>query len=81
MLSSLSSVPPVMPRPRPLIIGTQRSSHASSGATMSETLSPMPPVLCLSTFGGEPAGCVITLPLCIIARVSAPVSVAVMPLK
>ena len=53
MLSSLSSVPPVMPSPRPEIIGTQTSSQASSGASTSETLSPMPPVECLSTFGGE----------------------------
>ena len=44
MLSSLSSVPPVMPRPRPEIIGTHSSSQASRGARMSETLSPMPPV-------------------------------------
>ena len=49
MLSSLSSVPPVMPSPRPQIIGTQTSSQASNGASTSETLSPMPPVECLST--------------------------------
>ena len=81
MLSSLSSVPPVMPRPRPEIMGTHRPSQASSGARTSETLSPMPPVECLSTLGGEPAGCASTRPLCIMERVSAPVSAALMPRK
>jgi hypothetical protein len=46
--SSLSSVPPVMPRPRPETMGTATPQQAARGARMSETLSPMPPVECLS---------------------------------
>ena len=49
--SSLSSVPPVWPRPRPEIIGTATPSEATSGASTSDTLSPTPPVECLSTRG------------------------------
>ncbi|RNA42541.1 hypothetical protein BpHYR1_000973 [Brachionus plicatilis] len=49
MDSSLSSVPPVKPRPRPLIIGILRPHAAKAGAKGSEILSPTPPVLCLST--------------------------------
>ena len=48
--SSLSSVPPVCPRPRPDIIGTGTPHAAASGARISDVLSPTPPVLCLSTF-------------------------------
>jgi hypothetical protein len=51
MASSLSSVPPVWPRPRPEIIGTKPPHAAASGASISETLSPTPPVECLSTTG------------------------------
>src|SRR3954468_2037252 len=51
MLSSLSSVPPVWPRPRPEIIGTAAPHAASTGARISETLSPTPPVECLSSTG------------------------------
>ena len=50
MLSSLSSVPPVCPSPRPDIIGTGTPHAATSGASTSDVLSPTPPVLCLSTF-------------------------------
>jgi hypothetical protein len=81
MLSSLSRVPPVMPRPRPEIIGTQLSSQASNGASTSEVLSPMPPVECLSILGGEPSGYSSTVPLSIIAVVRCWVSAAVMPRK
>ena len=49
MASSLSSVPPVCPRPRPLIIGTASPPAATSGARISDVLSPTPPVECLST--------------------------------
>jgi hypothetical protein len=79
--SSLSSVPPVMPSPRPETMGTQQPVQATSGARMSEVLSPMPPVECLSTTAGWPGRCVKTSPLSNIARVSAAVSRAVMPLK
>ena len=41
--SSLSSVPPVWPRPRPDIIGTTTPHAAASGARTSEVLSPTPP--------------------------------------
>ena len=46
---SLSIVPPVMPRPRPLILAMGTPQAAASGATISVVLSPIPPVLCLST--------------------------------
>src|SRR3954467_6199587 len=57
MLSSLSSVPPVWPRPRPEIIGTAAPQAASTGARISETLSPTPPGECLSStrFCSSPA--------------------------
>ncbi len=59
MVSSLSKVPPVWPRLRPLIMGTQmpgipagvgwaRPAAARMGAMRSEVLSPTPPVECLS---------------------------------
>src|SRR4051794_931124 len=51
MLSSLSSVPPVWPRPRPEIIGTAAPQAARIGASIRLTLSPTPPVECLSTTG------------------------------
>ena len=47
--SSLSSVPPVCARARPLSFGTLTPQAAASGAAMSVTLSPTPPVECLST--------------------------------
>ncbi len=49
MLSSLSSVPPVWPSPRPDIFGTTTPQAAARGASTIETLSPTPPVLCLPT--------------------------------
>ena len=55
MDSSLSSVPPVWPRPRPDSCGTAAPQLATSGARISDTLSPTPPVECLSTVGtGRP---------------------------
>ena len=47
--SSLSSVPPVCPNPLPLIIGTGTPPAAAMGARIMDTLSPTPPVECLST--------------------------------
>ena len=47
--SSLSSVPPVCPRPRPEIIGTTTPAAAAMGAQIRLVLSPTPPVECLST--------------------------------
>src|SRR5213596_2506569 len=51
MASSLSRVPPVWPSPRPEIIGTAPPQAATIGASSSETLSPTPPVECLSSTG------------------------------
>ena len=51
--SSLSRVPPVCPRPRPESWGTAAPHAATSGARMSEILSPTPPVECLSTVGRD----------------------------
>ncbi len=72
-------MPPVAPRPRPEIIGTCRSQQANSGASGSETLSPMPPVECLSTFGDSPAGHSNVTPEWSMCSVSAAVSATVMP--
>ena len=43
-------MPPVWPSPRPEIIGTGTPHAATIGARISDTLSPTPPVECLSTF-------------------------------
>ena len=51
MASSLSSVPPVWPSPRPDSCGTAAPQAATSGARGSVILSPTPPVECLSTVG------------------------------
>src|SRR5579859_8139670 len=53
MDSSLSSVPPVWPRPRPEIIGTAPPHAATIGASRRLTLSPTPPVECLSRTGPD----------------------------
>src|SRR5439155_14642697 len=57
----------------------QTSSHASNGARTSETLSPTPPVDCLSIFGGDPSGYFRIRPLRIIESVRCRVSAGVMP--
>ena len=49
--SSLSRVPPVCPSPRPDTIGTATPRADTSGASTSDTLSPTPPVECLSIRG------------------------------
>ena len=51
MAESLSSVPPVWPRPRPEIIGTKAPQAATMGASIRLTLSPTPPLECLSITG------------------------------
>ena len=51
--SSLSSVPPVWPRPRPDSCGTATPHAATSGASGSVILSPTPPVECLSAVGRD----------------------------
>ena len=49
--SSLSMVPPVKPRPRPLILPTGTPHAATRGMTTNDVLSPTPPVECLSATG------------------------------
>ena len=51
IVSILSMVPPVWPRPRPAVCGTAAPHAATSGTSTSEILSPTPPVECLSTVG------------------------------
>ena len=81
MASSLSSVPPVWPSPRPEIIGTFTPQAAASGASASETLSPTPPVECLSTFAPGTSERSSTSPERSIASVSARTSASSMPRK
>ena len=81
MASSLSSVPPVWPRPRPETIGTFTPQAATSGARQSDTLSPTPPVECLSTLTPGTRDRSRTSPERSIACVSATVSASVMPRK
>src|SRR5918994_313858 len=74
MDSSLSSVPPVWPSPRPLIFPTGTPQAATIGPTAIDVLSPTPPVECLSTTrrpSALPRSSVV--PLLIIASVSADV--------
>src|SRR5438128_2139104 len=77
--SSLSSVPPVCARARPLSFGTFTPQAAANGPATSVTLSPTPPVECLSTLTPSIALRSRTSPLATIASVSARVSAAVMP--
>ncbi len=53
MDSSLSSVPPVWPSPRPDSCGTATPQAATSGASGRVILSPTPPVECLSAVGRD----------------------------
>ncbi len=77
--SSLSSVPPVWARARPLSFGTLTPHAAASGVATSVTLSPTPPVECLSTLMPLILRRSSTSPLLTIAWVSASVSAAVIP--
>ncbi len=77
--SSLSSVPPVWPSPRPLIIGTVSPPAATMGARIKEVLSPTPPVECLSTFLPGMSAWLTTSPECSIASVSAAISARFKP--
>jgi len=70
----LSSVPPVKPRPRPLILATGTPQLATSGASTSVVVSPTPPVECLSTFTPGMLERSTMRPECAIASVSAAVS-------
>ena len=81
MLSSLSSVPPVWPRPRPDIFGTTTPHAAARGASAIDTLSPTPPVLCLPTLIPAMASRLTRSPDRTIASVSHVVSTALMPFR
>ena len=72
--SSLSSVPPVCPRPRPDILPKTPPHEATSGASTRVTLSPTPPLECLSSTGRRTALRSRVLPLATIARARATVS-------
>ncbi len=79
--SSLSRVPPVWPRPRPEIMGTLTPTAAAMGAAISDSLSPTPPVECLSTLVPSTAPRSRTIPERSMTRVSVSVSSSVMPRK
>ena len=81
MDSSLSRVPPVWPRPRPLILATGTPQAATSGASTRVVVSPTPPVECLSTFTPGMADRSATSPESRMERVRRVVSSAVMPLR
>jgi hypothetical protein len=79
--SSLSSVPPVCPRPRPESCGTATPKEATKGARGRVILSPTPPVECLSTVVlPRPVKSMVS-PLRIIASVMSRISRRSMPLR
>ena len=77
--SSLSRVPPVCARARPLSFGTLTPQAAASGAAINVTLSPTPPVECLSTLMPSIWLRSRTSPLRTMTCVKANVSALVMP--
>src|SRR5690606_34275399 len=79
--SSLSSVPPVCPSPRPDSCGTYAPQAATSGASGRVILSPTPPVECLSAVGRSRTDQSIRSPESIIAAVQSAISRRVMPLS
>ena len=79
--SSLSSVPPVWPSPRPDSCGTATPHAATSGARGSVILSPTPPVECLSAVGRDRLLKSIRSPDAIIAAVQREISRRSMPLS
>ena len=81
MDSSLSMVPPVWPKPLPLIFAQVRPQAAAMGKRASEVLSPTPPVECLSALIPGRRESSSMSPLSAIAIVSARVSFSVMPRK
>ena len=54
MDSNLSIVPPVCPKPLPLILATLTPNEATKGASTIVVLSPTPPVECLSAMFSSP---------------------------
>ena len=81
MLSSLSSVPPVWPSPRPDSCGTATPKTATSGMSGRVILSPTPPVECLSVVGLPSPSKLIRSPEAIIAIVMSLISRRVMPFR
>ena len=81
MDSSLSTVPPVWPRPRPLILAMRPPAAATMGQAMSVVLSPTPPVECLSTVELPKAERSTSSPEAAMASVSARISSSVMERK
>ena len=79
--SSLSSVPPVCPRPRPDSWGTAAPNVATRGVSGSVVLSPTPPVECLSVVGRVSPGKVRRSPEFVIASVHRTTSSRVIPLR
>ena len=63
-------MPPVVPSPRPASLATGTPQAATIGSAVSVTLSPTPPVECLSTLSGKAC----RGPESAMARVSARVS-------
>ena len=75
-------MPPVCPRPRPLIFPNGTPHAATIGPTASDVLSPTPPVECLSTtLAPERAAEIDRLAAANIASVSANVSAVDSPRK
>jgi hypothetical protein len=81
MLSSLSSVPPVWPRPRPESCGTATPNDATSGARGNVILSPTPPVECLSVVRFESPEKSSRSPLATMAIVRSRISSRPIPLR
>ena len=79
--SSLSSVPPVWPRPRPESWGTATPHAATRGASGRVILSPTPPVECLSAVGRDSEEKSIRSPDAIMASVQREISRRSMPLS
>ena len=79
--SSLSSVPPVWPRPRPDSWGTATPHAATNGASGRVILSPTPPVECLSAVGRDSVEKSIRSPEAIIAAVQRAISRGTIPLS
>jgi hypothetical protein len=79
MDSSLSSVPPVCPSPRPDILPKIAPQAATSGARTSVTLSPTPPLECLSSTGRRSTPSSSVLPLSTMALASHRVSASLRP--
>ena len=74
MLSSLSAVPPLWPRERPVSLAAGTPHEASTGSAIRLTVSPTPPVECLSTSGPKSAASAHRSPDSSIARVNSRVS-------